>query len=172
MAEEITKGIKGIKRLENDINIEYTEYRTDYEITNEIKRKLESSVWIDDALIEVKTKNGHVTLTGAVGSAIEKARTYSAAWISGVKSVNNDKLKVKWWAHDEMRRDTKYALKSDQEIKEAVKDAFLWDPRVFSFNLTVEVDNGVVTLKGTVDNYEAKRAAENDVENKIRVDYE
>lgn len=169
LAEQVAKGVKGIKELENEIVIEYTEDRTDYEITNEIRKRLEASVWVDDGLIDVTTQDGNVNLSGTVGSASEKTRAYTLAWIAGVKSVNDDNLQVKWWARDDMRRESKYALKTDEEIKEAVKDALLWDPRVSSFKPAVKVENGVVTLRGSVDNYEAKQAAERDAENTMGV---
>jgi osmotically-inducible protein OsmY len=67
-----------------------------------------------------------------------------------------------------MRRD-KYHLKSDAQIRQAVSDALLFDPRVLSFNPDVQVDEGVVTLSGTVDNLEASRAAEDDARNTVGV---
>jgi len=169
LTEKVAKGIKGIQKFENNIDVEYEGDRTDSEITEEIKRKLESSVWIDDALIEVNTLNGRVTLSGTVGSALEKSRVYNAAWVAGVKSVNDDNLEIEWWAHDNMRRQSKYAEKTDKEVKKAVKDAFIWDPRIVSFGIEVEADNGEVILKGVVDNYEAKRVAEEDAKNTIGV---
>jgi len=159
LAEKVAKGIKGIQEFENNIDVEYEEDRTDSEITEEIKRILETSVWIDEALIEVTTLNGHVTLSGTVGSALEKSRVYNAAWVAGVESVNDDNLEIEWWAHDNMRRQSKYAEKSDKEIKKAVKDAFIWDPRIVSFGIELEADNGIVALSGKVDTKREKNLA-------------
>jgi osmotically-inducible protein OsmY len=50
-----------------------------------------------------------------------------------------------------------------------VKDAFLYDPRVFSLNPDVHVNNGTVTLVGVVDNLQAKKAAEQDARDVIGV---
>jgi hypothetical protein len=57
------------------------------------------------------------------------------------------------------------AVKGDPQIKQAVHDAFVYDPRVDSFNPNVDVDNRIVTLSGVVDNLKAKRAAEQDAKN-------
>ena len=81
-------------------------------------------------------------------------------WVSGVDSVDDSGLKVERWARDEELRKNKYASRPDNEIRDAIKDAFLYDPRVFSFNVTPEVTAGWVTLRGTVDNAKAKQAAE------------
>ncbi len=45
----------------------------------------------------------------------------------------------------------------------------LYDPRVSTFDIAVEVENGYVTLNGTVDNLKAKRSAESDATNTIGV---
>ncbi len=49
---------------------------------------------------------------------------------------------------------------SDEEIKEAVLDELKWDPEVDPTDVGVEVDDGVVTLTGTVESYAMKYAAE------------
>ncbi len=169
LAQKVAMGVKGVKKVENDIDISYKINRSDNEIKKDIKRRLETDVWVDDALIDVKVDDGVVKLSGTVGSASEKYRAYSDAWVTGVMSVNSDKLKVQWWERDKMRRKDNYLLKSDEEIAEAVKDAFLFDPRVLSFNPEVSVDNGIVTLTGVVKNLKAKRSAGRDAKNTLGV---
>jgi osmotically-inducible protein OsmY len=72
--------------------------------------------------------------------------------------------------YDDMSRKTEYTLKSNEEIQQAVEDAFIYDPRINSFDISVEVaDLGSVTLSGTVDNLRAKRAAEQDAKDTIGV---
>lgn len=45
----------------------------------------------------------------------------------------------------------------------------VYDPRVLSFDITPDVFDGVVTLRGTVDNLKAKRAAAQDARNTVGV---
>ena len=45
---------------------------------------------------------------------------------------------------------------NDQEILSDLQDALTWDVRVDARNVRVEVENGVVTLNGTVDTYTQK----------------
>jgi osmotically-inducible protein OsmY len=61
-----------------------------------------------------------------------------------------------------MRREGWYVSRSDKEVERAIRDALLYDPRVFTFNPEVEVNKGVVILTGVVDNLKAKKAAEED----------
>jgi osmotically-inducible protein OsmY len=49
---------------------------------------------------------------------------------------------------------------SDEQIHEAVLNELKWDSDVVGANIWVEVDEGIVTLAGTVGTEEAKRAAQ------------
>jgi osmotically-inducible protein OsmY len=64
---------------------------------------------------------------------------------------------------------TKYVAKPEDEIKDAVKDALLSDPRVAYFDISVGVKGSAVKLRGAVDNLAAKRAAEQDARNTVGV---
>ncbi len=50
---------------------------------------------------------------------------------------------------------------SDEEILQRVLDELRWDPQVEPTDVGVEVDDGVVTLTGTVESFPMKYAAEN-----------
>jgi osmotically-inducible protein OsmY len=169
LSEYVAKGVLGVKSIENSITVNYSTVRPDFEISEDIQQSLKNDIRIDDALIDVSVKKGKVTLSGTVGSANEKSLAYSKAWTAGVNSVDDKKLEVKEWARDKNLRKDKYVLKTDSEIKEAVEDAFLYDPRVFSFNPDVSVKTGVVTLTGKVNNLKAKKAAEQNAKNVVGV---
>jgi osmotically-inducible protein OsmY len=89
--------------------------------------------------------------------------------VTGVKIIKSDDLNIEWWARDEMRRKKLFEKQSDKEIRKALEAAFLYDPRVMSFNPKIEVNDGTVTLKGTVDNLKAKQSAEEDAKNVVGV---
>jgi osmotically-inducible protein OsmY len=169
LAAKVAKGVRGVGALENNIEIEHTPVRSDEEIENEIKRLMQWDVRLDDALVDVKVENGIATLSGTVGSAAEKTRAMAKAWTTGVSHVDAEELEVKWWARDESLRAEKYLDREDGEIKDAVKDALLYDPRVTSFHPEVDVDSGVVTLRGVVDNLQAKQASEDDARHVVGV---
>jgi osmotically-inducible protein OsmY len=68
-----------------------------------------------------------------------------------------------------MRRTSSYVQRTDDELEEAVRSAFLYDPRVSVYGPNVSVSSGTVTLTGVVDNLKAKKAAERDARNVIGV---
>jgi len=50
--------------------------------------------------------------------------------------------------------------KTDSQLKQDIEEELLWDPKVNSAQIGVSVDNGSVSLLGTVDSYAEKWAAE------------
>jgi osmotically-inducible protein OsmY len=162
LATEVAMGVKGVKGVSNELILEYPESRPDLEIKQDVEGRLRSDVWIDEWLIDVTVNNGDVYLVGTVGSAQEKRWAMADAWVMGVKSVNADDLEINWWLEEDEKRDKKYAHRTDEEIKDAVIDALIYDPRVLAVNIDVEVENSVVTLTGVVDNLKAKMVAAED----------
>lgn len=169
LAEQVTKGVVGVKNVNNDLNVIYTHDRSDYEIEQEVRAKLENDVWIDGEDIDVMVDNGEVTLNGTVGNPYEKHRAKLAAWVAGTDSVDVRYLEVIPWERNKKSRQQKYFNVPDNKIKQAVKDALLFDPRTYEFKIDVQVEDNVVTLMGKVDNLEAKRAAKSDAENTVGV---
>jgi len=169
LAAKVAKGVAGVTELTNNITIQYDTDRRDSEIKADIQQALDWDVLVDNGLIDVAVEDGHVTLTGTVGSAAEKRQAEFDAWVTGVEDVDASGLDVERWARDDDLRDEKYADRSDPDIEDAVEDAFLYDPRVAGFALDADVDNGIATVRGVVDNLRAKRAAAADARNTVGV---
>ncbi|MBA3901753.1 MAG: BON domain-containing protein [Bacteroidetes bacterium] len=69
---------------------------------------------------------------------------------------------------------------AQKTIKETIEDQFIWDDRILSADINIEVHDGTVRLTGEVPNFSGKVAAEEDassvtgvkkVENELRVTY-
>ncbi|NGZ02754.1 MAG: hypothetical protein CV090_06860 [Nitrospira sp. WS238] len=165
---DVVKSVKGVQSIHNNLLVNEKAERTDKEIQTDIEARLRSDVFLTDDTILVRTSGGNVELLGNVGSALEKARATRLASVMGVHSVNADLLNVERRTRDQMRR-THRAHPSDSDIKRAVRDAFLYDPHVWAFDPDVQVRFGIVTLRGVVDNLEAKQAAETDAYHTIGV---
>lgn len=169
LSETVAQGVRGVTSVKNRIGVEPKIKRSDYEVTADIEQRLAMSVWVDARFLDVDVKEGRVTLSGTVGSELERRRAAALAWVSGVTDVAVDDVETNWWAEDRMRRTERYPVPSDKEIAGAVESAMYYDPRVFAFDLDAQVRNGVVTLTGTVDNLKAKRAAVQNARNTIGV---
>jgi osmotically-inducible protein OsmY len=167
LSERRAKGVGGVLEVRNRITVEYKARRPDRDIEEEVKARLQWDVWLNDAIITVDVKDGKVRLRGSVGSAAKKERAYEDAWIAGVSLVNQQGLKINRFLTDKFQRVEKYGVKSDSEVEEALRDAFMHDPRVSPFTPGIAVDDGMVTLSRVVGSMKAKKAAEEDARNTV-----
>jgi osmotically-inducible protein OsmY len=168
-AGKVAKSVSGVKEVNNLILYDHKTSRPDADFASHIEKALAWDTLVDDGLIQVSVKNRNVALKGTVGSAAEKTRAITHAWLPGIKEVDAELLKVDRWARDKDMRAEKYLLKPDDKIKEAVDAAISQDPRVLSTKVDSQVDNGVVTLTGKVDYLSAKQAAAQDARNTVGV---
>ena len=169
LAEKVAGQVRGVRSIDNDIDVEYAVDRPDPEIQEDISKALRWNPLVEHSTIAVAVEDGAVTLTGTVGSAAEKNEAVFDAWVSGVTSVDASTLEVEGWARDDDLRTAGAVIKDDAQIRAAVEDALFTDPRVAAANVETEVDDGVVTLRGSVTDLRAKRAAANDARNTIGV---
>ena len=169
LTEKVAAGVRGVTAIDNQLSINYVEERPDSELQTEIEHALRWNARVDHALIDVSVDDSEATLEGVVGSAAEKTEAPLTACVHGIHGGHNDDLEVQRWARDEDLREDKYVDVNDAEIRDAINDAMLYDPRVNSFNIAADVDDGKVTLRGTVDNLKAKRTAEHIARNTVGV---
>lgn len=159
LAARVAASVRGVEAVENRVDVEYDAERPDRELLAEIEKRLRWDVLVDHEGIEVAVDDGEVQLSGQVGSAAERRRAEFDAWTSGITGVDSSELEVFWIGEDPNLRKRNFTPRSAEAVREAIEDAALHDPRVFSFDIEPEVVGTRVTLRGTVDNLEAKQAA-------------
>jgi osmotically-inducible protein OsmY len=109
---------------------------------------------INAANIGVAVGKGVVTLTGHVESYAEKiAAERAVERVRGVRAVAQE-IEVRYAGHQR---------RADDEIAQRSLDIINWSVQVPSDSIKVEVENGWITLKGTVEWQYQKRAAESAV---------
>ncbi|MFP4111923.1 MAG: BON domain-containing protein [Candidatus Woesearchaeota archaeon] len=133
---------------------------TDEDLKKNIVDQLYWDDRVDASNVMVDVENRIVTLKGTVPSIRAKNAAYNdSLLISGIRMVD-DKLDVNY---------LKGINTGDEDIKRDINDVLLWDPDIDSTKIDVDVLNGIVTLKGSVDSYWKKILAENSTENIIGV---
>lgn len=169
LAARVARGVSGVKAIHNNIVINYTDKRTDAEMAADIEARLQWDVWVAGDPISAKVDAGKVALTGSVGSVLERSRAADDAWVSGVVDVNDSGLKVDPERSAKTLRKGELAIKSDEQIKQAVLAAFRYDPRLAGVSPAVIVEDRVVILSGKVTHLKAKTAAGQDAMNILGV---
>jgi len=169
LAGEVAMGTKGVAVLKDDLLVDSKTRPTDDELRNEIRELYRFAALLDDVHLELDVKDTAVVLNGTVASSFQKSYAEDLAWRAGAKDVDVRGVDVNWRHTNPLLRSERYENATDDEIHAAVQRAFKHDPRVLSFDLEIQVDQGVVTLAGDVSHLTAKGAAERDARQTIGV---
>ncbi len=152
-AEEDAYAVSGVKKVENRLSVSLPpEYPVpgDEDIAAKIEHLLQWNPTIDASRIDVVVTNGIVILMGSVDSIWQKYRVdHLAEDIAGVISVDN-RLEVK-----------PVGEASDEDIRKDILATLDRNAFIDASHIAVSVENGVVTLSGTVENHLARSTALN-----------
>ncbi|MBX6331257.1 MAG: BON domain-containing protein [Gemmatimonadaceae bacterium] len=130
--------------------------KTDLQLQQDVLDELRWEPRVREDNIAIAVRNGVVTLSGRVESYAQKVAAERAVRrVAGVRGIADD-LEVALPGTSE---------RTDTEIARAAVAALEWDAEVPHERITVKVDEGYVTLEGTVDWFFQKWAAERAVRN-------
>ena len=174
-ATTIARNTEGVTSVDNRLRVRgENEGAADATATEPdawLTAKIQSKYFMDSDVkghdINVDTQNGVVTLNGTVDNEAQRTQAVAIARnTDGVKNVT-DSLRI------EMPADATAANKAmkpvhqipneidnDEWITTKVRSRFFIDPNVKNMNVDVDTKNGVVTLKGEVQDQAARTAAE------------
>ena len=117
--------------------------RTDEEIKKDVVDELYWDGRVDASDVKVEVSEGTVTLSGTVPNYKAYDAADEDAWaMSGVMYVRND-LTIKYPAG--------MTIPTDVDIKSNIENLLLWQPNIDSTEIDVTVENGWVTMRGSVD---------------------
>ncbi len=174
-AEQVARNTVGVWTVTNRIKVRPVDVASDTEIAQDVRDALRRNPYVDKYEITVSVEDGVAYLYGNVDSYFEKAEADEAASkTAGVVSVRNN-LDVDYvreplvyepyvydydpYAYDWYDYEPYMTFATDTEIRQEVQDELWWSPFVDSDQVSVSVDDGVVTLTGTVDTYGERSAA-------------
>ncbi|QKG55182.1 BON domain-containing protein [Hymenobacter sp. BRD128] len=104
----VVRGVKGVRSLgADDLLIRWGKIEnSDEEISTQIRELLAWDIRVNSALVQVRTTDRVVRLSGTVGTAAEKNRVEATAYRAGAARVDARDLAVAYWAlGHELRRD-------------------------------------------------------------------
>jgi osmotically-inducible protein OsmY len=148
-AEHTAKRVIGVKGLANDIEVRLPIFnqRPDPEIARDAVSAIQTELPYTSEHIRVVVKDGWLTLEGQVEWNYARERAEQAVRrVRGVKGVSN------------MIQISPRVAPSD--IKRKIEESFRRNAELDVARITVEVEGGVVTLKGTVRSWAEREEAE------------
>jgi osmotically-inducible protein OsmY len=149
VAERVIKSIVGVKGIANEleVNLPASLQRSDTDLAKSAVQALEWDLEVPDNTIQVAVEHGHVKLTGQVKSWFQRRAAEKAInRLKGVKGLLN-KVTIK-------------PNVTKEDIKKQICREFHRHSQIDADKITVEVDNGIVTLTGKVETFAEKREAE------------
>lgn len=154
------RGVRGIRKVTDAIDVKILETRPDREIEAYIERYLSIDVRVDASDVEVEVQDDKVHLTSTVGSAAERTRARNDSWVRGVESVDVRDLHVVPDRMSEIRGSHPVVNLSDEEIADNIRSEITWSPFVDGDKVSVSVEDGVAILTGTASSWLERRKAE------------
>jgi osmotically-inducible protein OsmY len=148
VAERAAKRVYGVKAVANELDVKLpgSSQRTDSDIAAAAVNALKSNFSVPPDKIKVTVSKGWIKLDGEVEWQYQReAAERAVRYLTGVVGVSN-LITVKPKA-------------SPTELKAKIEDAFKRSAELDAKRVTVEVDGGKVTLRGSVRSFSEKEEA-------------
>jgi len=181
--------VVGVWKVENNIKVEPVSYPVEKTVADNVKMAIDQHPFLNNYDITVEEHfDGTITLKGNVNYSFEKehAEEIASRYMGVVDIANNIEVdKGIEFPYSVTPETTEYpvlkkpVIKNDAKIKEDIAYQLWWSPFVDRNQIDIKVEDGNVTLSGTVNtalemDYAVKNAYEGgafNVINKLKVDF-
>jgi osmotically-inducible protein OsmY len=149
-AERVAERVEGVRGIVNEIEVKSESKYSDLDIAKAATDALKWNVTVPADKIKVKVENGWITLTGEANWDFQRRAAERAVRnlprVRGIYNLITVKPRV-----------------APKDVKERIEETFKRDAAIDASRISVEVNGGKVTLRGTIrssaERHEAEKAA-------------
>jgi len=146
-AERAVERVKEVRGIVNELTVKSSFERTDVDIAKAAVDALKWNVMVPSDKVTVKVRNGWVTLTGDVNWDYQRRAAERAVRnLPGVVGITNS-ITIR-------------PRVEPKELKKSIEETFKREAALDAEHISVEVDGGEVTLRGSVKSWVERREAE------------
>lgn len=157
LARELVSEVPGATYIENRLIIDFQSIRTDAQIAAQLAYAVNDDPVYAGLDLKPQVTDGVVKWDGQVGSRSEFNRLVRKSFVTGVIDVEVETLKVNSDLAMEAVEDKDY---TPAQSLEALTVAIQHDSRLNSENIQLRMNQGVITLSGSVSSRKNSEAAE------------
>lgn len=148
-AEQNARNVVGVVRVRNFLKVKPDVRSSDEDLAARIAAALRDDPFVARFAVSIDVDNGSVILSGTVNNTYEKDQAERVvSRVKGVTRVSNKLSFERVWRP-----------MADADILKNVRDQLYWSPFVDQEKVVTAVENGVVTLSGTVNTWVERDAA-------------
>lgn len=146
---EVARSAKGVVEVANEVRVALTRARSDAELAADVRAALAHDSRLDASRVTADVRMRVACLTGTLDSHVQRLHAEEDAWsVPGLIDVD-DKVAL----NPAVRR-------SDDEIAADVRSRLSAESRLARGSIVVQVERGVVHLRGSVPTLHERRLAE------------
>lgn len=157
LAREIVSETAGVTAVDNNLVIDFQSIRSNEQITAQLKYLFNDDPLFTGLDIEPVVTDGIVAWNGDVGSRGEFERIIRRSYVTGIMEVDASGVTINGDLAMEAVEDKDY---TPSQSLEALQAAISHDPRLQNENISADMNQGVITLNGTVETVTVRDAAE------------
>jgi osmotically-inducible protein OsmY len=148
-AAQTARQTAGVVMVTNLLRVRPMTVAADSTIEKLARAALRRDPYLEMRELEVTARNGKVYVYGRVNSEFERRRaTDVVSRVSGVIDMENNIEALDSWEHA-----------TDMAISRRIESKYAWSSKIDREDISVTVDNGVVTLTGAADTWSERLAA-------------
>ena len=157
LAREIVTQIPGVVAIQNNLEVTFEGIRKDSQIEEQLRFIIKDDPLYAGLDLKVAVKSGVAKISGDVGTKGEHDRLIRNSYVTGVIDVQIGDLSIDRNLAMEGLGDKEY---SEEETLSALRDALVMDSRIEANGIQPFLQDGMLTLKGSVRSPQEKDLAE------------